>query len=314
MYNRDISMYAKKVIVKKAFFSSRRNMVLSAVLYTFLWGCAFPLVKICMESFQINDTDHISKCLLAGIRFAFSGALILCCTRCTGETARTSKDGWRYIIPYGLCATAFQYAFTYIGLSRINGSVGAIYDQLGVFIIVLTGGLFFKTDVLTKTKLFGCILGFAGVLAINSDCLGFRFHPDGEGLMLIAALCQTISWYIAKVGAGKINVALLTGYGQLIGGILLCVFSLIAGGRISTVNVTAVSTLILLIFISAIAYTLSLMPLQYFPVSEVSSFNLLITVFGVIMSAALLGENIIQMNYLISLLLISCGILFINRR
>jgi len=59
---------------------------------------------------------------------------------------------------------------------------------------------------------------------------------------------------------------------------------------------------------------LSLMPLQYFPVSEVSSFNLLITVFGVIMSAALLGENIFQMNYLISLLLISCGILFINRR
>jgi len=68
----------------------------------------------------------------------------------------------------------------------------------------------------------------------------------------------------------------------------------------------------MLIAISAIAYVLSLMPLKYFPASEVSSFNLLITVFGVVMSALILGENIFRWNYLISLLLISSGIVIIN--
>ena len=57
---------------------------------------------------------------------------------------------------------------------------------------------------------------------------------------------------------------------------------------------------------------LSLMPLKYFPASEISSFNLLITVFGVVMSALMLGENIFKWSYLISLLLISFGIIMIN--
>ena len=70
----------------------------------------------------------------------------------------------------------------------------------------------------------------------------------------------------------------------------------------------------MLVLISAVSYTLSLMPLKYFPASEVSSFNLLITVFGVVMSAALLGENIFRLNYLISLALIGLGIMLINKR
>lgn len=289
-------------------------MILCAVLYTFLWGCAFPLVKICMESFRIAEMDHMGKCLLAGIRFACSGLLTLVCCRCFGGEAKPRAEEWKYILPYGLSATAIQYAFTYIGLSHMDGSKGAVYDQMGVFLIVFTSGLFFRADKMTWNKLVGCLLGFVGILVINADGLGITFHPAGEGFMLIAVLCQTISWYIAKAGTGKVRTPILTGFGQLVGGILLCTFSLLTGGQIRFINFTAVSTLVLLVFISSIAYTLSLLPLQYFPVSEVSSFNLLITVFGVVMSAALLGENIFQIHYLLSLLLITSGILLINRR
>jgi len=307
-------MYRSEPDTKLPFFASRRNMVLSAILYTFLWGCAFPLVKICMESFQIAETDHMSKCLLAGIRFTLSGVITLVCCRCLTNTPRLPAANWKYILPYGLSATTIQYAFTYIGLSRIDGSKGAVYDQLGIFLIVFTSGLFFRSDTLTRNKLIGCILGFIGVLVINTDGWGFSFSLNGEGLMLVAVLCQTISWYIAKAGMDRIFAPLLTGYGQLVGGLLLCAFSLLTGGKIHTINPAAVCSLILLILISSVAYTLSLMPLQYFPVSEVSSFNLLITVFGVVMSAALLGENIFQIHYLLSLLLISSGIVLINRR
>ena len=66
--------------------------------------------------------------------------------------------------------------------------------------------------------------------------------------------------------------------------------------------------------ISAIAYVLSLIPLKYFPASEVSVFNLLITVFGVVMSGIVLGEQIFRWNYLISLTLIIVGILLVNWR
>lgn len=298
---------------KKSFFESKRNVVLIAILYTFLWGSAFPLVKLCMESFTISDSDNMSKCLVAGIRFAFSGLFTLVWCAFTDETKISiAPSQFKHVLFYGLLATALQYSFTYIGLSRIDGSKGAIFDQLCVFIIVLASGIFFKDDRLSLKKIAGCILGFLGVFAINTTGVSFEFSFGGEGIMICAALCQTASYFVAKNTAETISAPKLVGYGQLIGGILLCIFAVIAGGRIQTINITAVVTLLALIAISAIAYVLSLMPLKYFPASEVSSFNLLITVFGVVMSALVLGEDIFRWNYLVSLILISAGIIAIN--
>ena len=296
-----------------SFFQSKRNFVFTAIFYTFLWGCAFPLVKICMESFQIPDSDNMSKCLVAGIRFSFAGllALLWCYFK---EESKVSLKPYQVktVLFYGLLGTALQYAFTYIGLSRIDGSKGAIYDQLCVFIVVLTSGIFFKSDKLNLNKLTGVLLGFAGVLAINTDGISFTFNPIGEGFMLGAVVCQTAAYFVSKGTAETISAPKLVGYGQLIGGILLCIFSVLSGGRIYTINLTAAASLVALILISAVAYILSLMPLKYFPASEISSFNLLITVFGVVMSSVMLGENIFRWNYGASLLLISIGIILIN--
>ncbi len=296
-----------------SFFKSKKNVVLTAIFYTFLWGCAFPLVKICMEAFRIPDSDNMSKCLVAGIRFSFSGALALlwCCF--TDETKiRIKSNHIKKVVLYGILGTALQYAFTYIGLSRIDGSKGAVYDQLCVFIIVLTSGLFFKSDKLSLNKVIGVILGFMGVLVINTDGVSFTFNPLGEGIMLCAVICQTAAYFVSKSTAEEISAPKLVGYGQLIGGIFLCIFSVFSGGRIHFVNLTAVLSLLALVLISAAAYILSLMPLKYFPASEISSFNLLITVFGVVMSSVMLGENIFRWNYGASLLLISVGIILIN--
>ena len=255
----------------------------------------------------------MSKCLVAGIRFSFSGVLALLWCYFKDETKISiNRSQVKSVILYGILGTAFQYAFTYIGLSRIDGSKGAVYDQLCVFIVVLTSGIFFKSDKLNFNKVVGVVLGFMGVLVINTDGVSFSFNPLGEGIMLCAVLCQTAAYFVSKGTAETISAPKLVGYGQLIGGILLCIFSVLSGGRIYTINLTAAASLVALILISAVAYILSLMPLKYFPASEISSFNLLITVFGVVMSSVMLGENIFRWNYGASLLLISIGIILIN--
>ena len=132
--------------------------------------------------------------------------------------------------------------------------------------------------------------------------------------MLLAVLCQTFSYFVAKASGEHLSAAKLVGYGQLIGGVVLCSFACLAGGRIGNVTPTAILSLAALIVISAVAYVLSLMPLKYFPASEISSFNLLITVFGVVMSGVVLGESILKWNTILSLVLICAGILFVNRR
>ncbi len=299
--------------MKQPFMSVKRNVVFVAICYTFLWGLAFPFVKMCMENFHIADWDNMSKCLVAGIRFSFSGGFTLVFCWFTDETKlKIEKVQIKSILLYAILATTLQYAFTYIGLSRVNGSKGAVYDQLCVFLIILSSGLFFKEDKLNGNKIAGCILGFAGVIFTNIEGFSFSFSFGGEGIMLLAVLCQTVSYFVAKCASNHLSAAKLVGYGQAIGGVILIGFALACGGRIQTANVPALLTLAVLIFISAFAYVLSLMPLKYFPASEISSFNLLITIFGAVTSAILLRENIIEWNYILAVVLISGGILLVN--
>ncbi len=295
-------------------FEKKRNVVFIAIFYTFLWGLCFPLVKLCMDGFGVGD-DNMSKCLVAGIRFTISGLGLTAYNFIKNEKeASLTKSELPSALLYGALATAIQYAFTYIGLSKVDGAKGAIFDQLCVFIIIILSGLLLKNDKLTVIKVIGCVIGLIGILAVSTEKMSFTFALDGEGMMTLAALCQAGAYFVATLSANKISAFKLVGYGQLFGGVLLTAFALIAGGRIPAVTIVGVFTLLALSTISAVAYVLSLIPLKYFPASEISVFNLLITVFGVVMSGIVLGENIFKINYLISFVLISIGIFLINIR
>jgi len=294
-------------------FEKKRNVVFLALFYTFLWGCCFPLVKLCMAGFSIND--NISKCLVAGIRFTLAGfGLILYNFAKDKKQALLTKKELPYLLGYSLLGTALQYAFTYVGLSNVDGAKGAIFDQLCVFIIIIASGLLLKNDKLTALKILGCAIGFIGILAVNTEKISFSFTLDGEFMMTLAALCQTGAYFIAVASKNTASATKLVGYGQFFGGIILTAFSLALGGRITKLSLQGALTLIALAAFAAFAYVLSLVPLKYFPASEVSVFNLLITVFGVVMSAIVLGEDIFRINYLVSLVLIVVGILLINYR
>ncbi|MBQ8759369.1 MAG: DMT family transporter, partial [Clostridia bacterium] len=174
------------------------------------------------------------------------------------------------------------------------------------------GGIFLKNDSLTVKKICGCVLGLAGIIAVSTDGLTLSFSPDGEGMMTLSAITQTAAYFVAVKSSEKLSAIKLVGYGQFLGGEMLIVFSLFAGGRVSSVNPLGITVFTSLALISAVAYVLSLMPLKYFPASEIAVFNLLITVFGVVMSALVLGENIFRLNYALSLVLVSAGIFLVN--
>ena len=176
---------------KRPFFASKRNVTLTAIGYTFLWGLAFPLVKLCMEGFGIASDGQASKCLAAGLRFALSGLLTLAVYGFFGKkNLHFKKSELCVCAVYGLTATAVQYALTYIGLSFMDGSKGAVYDQMGVFVTVLAAGLLFRSDTLNLRKVLGCIVGLCGILAVSGDIRSFASVSGGDAFMLGAALCR----------------------------------------------------------------------------------------------------------------------------
>jgi hypothetical protein len=84
----------------------RWGVAVIALIYTFLWGLAFPLVKLCMT--ELGVTRDLDKCLVAGIRFAISGAALSLFTGLREGRALPEKRDTATVLGYGIMGTALQ--------------------------------------------------------------------------------------------------------------------------------------------------------------------------------------------------------------
>ena len=162
-------------------------------------------------------------------------------------------------------------------------------------------------------KIIGCIIGFLGVILINLNgnvLEGKGFSFIGDGFIIIAAFVASISYIYSKRITNKINPSIATGYQLLIGGIILTVIGFINGGSLKGFTFKSTLLLIYMALISSIAFALWTELLKYNKVSKISIFNFLIPVFGTILSAVFLKENIFDIKVLLALFLVSLGIYF----
>ena len=139
---------------------------------------------------------------------------------------------------------------------------------------------------------------------------------NGEGFILIAALSYGLSSVLIKKFSVSEDPVMLSGWQFILGGLVLAAGGFLMGGRIS--GFTPASTLLLLYMamISAVAYSLWGLLLKYNPVSRITVFGFMNPVFGVILSALLLGEDnqAFSLFGLAALVLVSVGIYLVNRR
>ena len=82
----------------------------------------------------------------------------------------------------------------------------------------------------------------------------------------------------------------------------------VGGGALGSVTAGGAALRGYMIVLSAAAFTIWTALLGRFPVGRVSLFGFLIPVFGAVFSALVLGENIMTVRNLLSLLLVSGGI------
>ena len=140
-----------------------------ALTAAIVWGWAYPLIKLGFAEFGITQAMTGSKMLFAGIRFAFSGIIILLIALCTGKSfafkqsqkpttlASSHFVTVLYILAFSLINTTLHYTFFYIGLSYSQGARAAILNSMSVFAVVIFACIFFKSDKMTMRKVVGCV-------------------------------------------------------------------------------------------------------------------------------------------------------------
>lgn len=300
--------------MNKNFFTRPLNILLLAIISTALWGSAIPVIKIGYEAYEIEGNDVASKLLFAGIRFFLAGLIVVvydCILK--KRIVVPQKDEWGGILRLSAVQTVLEYIFFYLSLTYLSGVKGSILNSIGNFFAVILAHFAFKNDRLNLKKVIGCILGFGGVvLCCFEEGMDFSFKFQGDGFILIAAFCFALGSVITKKVTVRSESVMVTGYQLGIGGVVLMIIGIVMGGHIKVPTVSAVMIMIYLALLSSVAFSLWALLLKHNPVGKISIYCFLNPVFGVIFSGVLLGENILNIRSLVSLILVSLGIYIVN--
>ena len=307
---------------KTPFIATLPGVVLACLAACFLWGSAFPCVKIGYELFGVDAADVPSILAFAGTRFVIAGLMVVAGMSVARRRAfLPERRDLPAIGTLSLFQTVLQYVLFYVGLANCAGVTSSILEASNSFLCVLLAALVFRFERLTGRKVLGCLVGFAGVVLVNvaGESGSLSFTLTGEGMVLLSTVAAATSSNLAKRFSREHDPVLLSGWQFVLGGAIMLVVGLVAGGRVAPADAAnplpALVLLAYLGFISAAAYSLWSVALAANPVSRVAVFGFMNPVFGVLLSAVLLGEtNVVSPAVAVTaLVLVGLGIVIVNR-
>lgn len=301
---------------KSGIFTNPIFVVIVAIFCCALWGSATPFIKMGYAvMFPGGKPDVPSTILFAGIRFAFAGLItVIIYSIARKKVLYPKKENLWRVGAISVFQTIVQYFFFYVGLANTTGEKGTIISGSSSFFAILISCLIFKQEKLTVKKIVACIVGFAGIIAINLNGLDFSMNFMGDAFVLFSAMSLAMSSVLVKIFSKHEDPVVISGYQFMAGGVVMCVVGALFGGKVDLSSFKGVAILVYLSFLSAIAYALWGMLLKFNPVSKVTIFSFMTSVFGVLLTRIMIpdGTCVSILNMLIALLLVCLGVFMLN--
>lgn len=297
-------------------FSDRKVVVAVALLCCLLWGSSYPAIKTGYAWFAIARNDIPTQLVFAGWRFLAAGLILLAWAVATRKAIwGLGFAGGRQLVVLGLAQTTLQYVFFYVGLAHTTGVKGSIMNATGTFFSVLLAHWVYHNDRLSHAKLWGCVVGFAGVMVVNlgRGTLDMDFTLLGEGFVVIAAFVLAAASIYGKQVSQKMDSVVMTGWQLGIGGAALLAIGWGLGGALTGFTWGSAILLLYLALLSSAAFSLWSLLLKHNRVSQVTVFNFTVPVFGAALSALFLGEALLEWKNLLALVLVCVGIWLVTR-
>ncbi len=294
-------------------------MTLIALLCCALWGSATPAIKTGYKLLSVEGVASIM--LFAGMRFFLAGVFTVIIFSVAAKKVLTpKKENATRILLVSVFQTVIQYIFFYLGLAYTSGVKGTVASGSGAFFAVLIASLIFKQEKLTVKKISACVIGFLGIVIMNFDGLsltGDALDLMGVGFVLLSTISSSFSSVLIKKFSAYENPVVISGYQFIVGGLFMAIVGFAFGGRVYMDSLGGVLDLIYLALLSAVAYSLWGILLKHNPVSRVTVFNFMTPIFGVLLTLLFLPDepsNVTPWGLVITLILISAGILLLNYR
>lgn len=304
---------------KQNILSNPIIMTIVALVCCALWGSATPAIKTGYKLLSVSGVASIM--LFAGMRFFLAGVFtVIIFSAASKKLLLPKKENLPRILLVSIFQTVIQYIFFYLGLAYTSGVKGTVASGSGAFFAVIIASVIFKQENLTVKKISACIIGFLGILIMNFNGLsltGDALDLMGVGFVLLSTVSSSFSSVLIKRYSSYENPVVISGYQFIVGGLFMAIVGFAFGGRVYMDSLLGVLDLVYLALLSAVAYSLWGILLKYNPVSRVTVFNFMTPIFGVVLTLLFLPDepsNVTPLALVITLILISLGILMLNYR
>jgi len=273
----------------------------TAVLYVFLWATAFVPSRVLARGAPPLGILAIRFLLAGGILLAIAAALRLPIPR-DGRT-------WLRLFVLGLGGNALYLGMTYVALRHLSAGMGSIIASTNPLILALLAPSLLG-EPLTRRKLIGLVLGFAGVLLAMHARAGSQTARLQDVMLALGGVLAFVFSNIAYKRMSERPHPLVLNGGQLLcAGIVLIPAALALEGVPHVVwsGPLVWSLVYLVVVLSVGASMLWFWILQHGEASRVSAYFFLTPAFGLLLAAILLGEQLTPLDG-VSLAVIGTGL------
>ncbi|MGA7831470.1 MAG: EamA family transporter [Terracidiphilus sp.] len=276
--------------------ASTSFIVLSFACVYFFWGSTYTAIRIGMA--------HMPALLLAGTRYAISGAVLLAWCR---------WRGLRLLWPLRTMLMLGLIGFFLLSVSNVtlcyaektvpSGLASLVLAIIPLFValaeMMLPGG-----EPLPARGWLGIALGFFGLAALVWPSMqiarsGDRTRLMAFGVLLIGAMAWAIGSLLARHARLPVNSFVAAGWQMLIAGLFNTLLGTVLGQWPQFhVNAASIGSLVYLIIGgSLVGYSAFIYLLEHVPVAKVSSYVYVNTIVAVLLGILLLHERLDSAEY-----------------
>lgn len=294
------------------YLENKKIAIAVALFCAVLWGLAYPLLKLTYQAFDVTGPDVATKLMLAGLRFFGAGVFVWLIKKQWGDkTVRPDRHDWWIATWLGVLGVTLQNIFFYIGLGNSQASTSAIIQSSAIFMTLIISTLILRMEKLRWVQVVSLVFGFGGVILTSlgkGGGLGFRWN--GEAMLLGSALTVAITSIMVKQQGSRANPLFYAAWQMIIGASPLLLVGLILQPDLKF-TLYSTTLLVLSAIKSGLVIVLWYSLIQAQSVVEMSFYRLFNPVFGILLSALLLGEAL-STRILLSLGLIVSGALILQ--
>jgi drug/metabolite transporter (DMT)-like permease len=126
-----------------------------------IWGSTWMAIRIGLES--------LTPIFSAGVRFSFASIIIYALMKIKNIQLQTDKESMRLYLLMGFFSFVIPFGLVYWAEQFVPSGMAAVLFAVYPFWVVIFSYLRIPNDVIGFYKIFGTVLGFAGIVIIFSD-------------------------------------------------------------------------------------------------------------------------------------------------